>query len=103
METVKTAPILPTRKPICPLCSATLEDGENIKSTAFPQSTRLINEKIVGIRGCPHCLHGRRRRMCPVCSALLTIDDTLVARMIENEGKTSVKIFGCSKCREVPR
>jgi RNase P subunit RPR2 len=41
--------------------------------------------------------------MCPVCSALLTIDDTLVARMIENEGKTSVKIFGCSKCREVPR
>ncbi|MDR0785937.1 MAG: hypothetical protein LBE74_08700 [Treponema sp.] len=92
-----------SRKPVCPLCSATLEDGENIRSTVFPQPVRFVNEKIMSIRGCPHCLHGERRRTCPVCSAVLSVDDALTARMIESNEKTSVKIFGCSKCREAPQ
>jgi RNase P subunit RPR2 len=91
------------KKPACPLCSAPLEDGENLRSTAFPQSVRLINERIMCIKGCPHCLYKERQRTCPVCSALLSIDDVLVARMIESGGKISVKIFGCSKCREAPQ
>ncbi|MDR1216038.1 MAG: hypothetical protein LBK25_05085 [Treponema sp.] len=99
----KTIEAVPARKSACPLCSALLEKGERIRSIAFPQSTRLINERIMDIRGCPHCLHGGRQRICPVCSALLSVDDTLIARMIENNGKTQVKICGCSKCCEVPQ
>jgi hypothetical protein len=99
----KTVEAVPARKPACPLCSAILEDGESIRSIAFPQSSRLINERIMGIRGCPHCLHGGRQRICPVCSAFLSVDDMLIARMIENNGKTRVKIFGCSQCHEVPQ
>ncbi|MDR0411841.1 MAG: hypothetical protein LBH75_07725 [Treponema sp.] len=93
---------VPPKRVACPLCSAALEDGENIRSTAFPRTVRLINERIMSIQGCPHCLHGERRRTCPVCSAFLSTSDALIARMTEAEGKTSVKIFGCSKCREVP-
>jgi hypothetical protein len=70
-----------------------------VKSVA----TRLANgDKLLHISGCPHCLYGEERRMCPVCSAELTRDEILVAKMTisvgSTGGKNNVRIFGCSRC-----
>jgi RNase P subunit RPR2 len=79
----------------CPLCSTALTQGERVKSIAFPS---LKSERIMHIKGCPHCLDGEKTRFCPVCNAILRKDEILTARMTAAAGKTSVKIFGCSRC-----
>ena len=86
--------------PRCPLCSADLEEGQRVRSVAFtaPAGGRFAGERIMHISGCPHCLYGDKARTCPVCSASLTQDEILVARVFQDKGKTSVRIFGCSKC-----
>jgi hypothetical protein len=81
--------------PRCPLCSAELEEGQRVRSAAF---TALNGERLMHISGCPHCLYGDRPRTCPVCSASLSQDEILAARVFQAKGKTSVRIFGCSKC-----
>jgi C4-type Zn-finger protein len=81
--------------PRCPLCSAELEAGQRVKSAAF---TAINGERLMHISGCSHCLYGDRARTCPVCAAILTQEEILAARVFQTKGKTSVRIFGCSKC-----
>lgn len=80
---------------LCPICSSVLHKGDRVKSIAFPS---INNERIAHIKGCPHCIAGEELRFCPVCKAILRKDEILTARMIQENGKTSMKIFGCSHC-----
>jgi hypothetical protein len=55
--------------------------------------------KLLHISGCPHCLYGEARRVCPVCGAVLTRDEILAATMTDDvNGGKRVRIFGCSRC-----
>jgi hypothetical protein len=89
---------LPGSPQTCPVCSARLEKGERVKSTAFPSFTG--KDRMMFIRGCLYCLEGDRDRLCPVCGAMLDSDDILVARMFERPGRSHVHVLGCSRCRE---
>jgi hypothetical protein len=81
----------------CPVCSARLEKGERVKSTAFPSFTG--KDRLMYIRGCLYCLDGERDRSCPVCGALLNRDEILIARMFDRPGRSHVHVLGCSQCR----
>jgi predicted nucleic acid-binding Zn ribbon protein len=89
---------LPGSPQTCPVCSARLEKGERVKSTAFPSFTG--KDRMMFIRGCFYCLEGDRDRTCPVCGAVLDSDDILIARMFERPGRSHVHVLGCSRCRE---
>jgi hypothetical protein len=89
---------LPGSPQTCPVCSARLEKGERVKSTAFPSFTG--KDRMMFIRGCVYCLEGGRDRTCPVCGAVLASDDILIARMFERPGRSHVHVLGCSRCRE---
>jgi hypothetical protein len=84
---------------ICPVCSAKLEKGELIKSSAFPSLNG--KDRLMHIRGCTYCLEGRRRRVCPVCGAVLDHNEILVARIYERPrpSRPHVHVFGCSRCK----
>ncbi|MDR3139199.1 MAG: hypothetical protein LBT95_05940 [Treponema sp.] len=82
----------------CPVCSALLEKGERVKSTAFPSFTG--KDRMMYIRGCIYCLDGDRTRSCPVCGATLDRGDILVSRMFERPGRSHVHVLGCSRCRQ---
>ncbi|MDR2102796.1 MAG: hypothetical protein LBP42_01695 [Treponema sp.] len=81
----------------CPVCSARLEKGVPVKSTAFPSFTG--KDRLMYIRGCFYCLEGERDRVCPVCGALLHREEILIARMFERPGRSHVHVLGCSQCR----
>jgi hypothetical protein len=89
---------LPGAPQTCPVCSAKLEKGERVKSTAFPSFTG--KDRMMYIRGCLYCLDGGRNRLCPVCGAALDSADILIARMFERPGRSHVHVLGCSRCRE---
>ena len=83
----------------CPVCSAKLDDGELVKSSAFP-SLNGGKDRLMHIRGCAYCLRGERMRVCPVCGRVLRTDEILVARMFEHSSRRShVHVLGCSGCR----
>jgi hypothetical protein len=83
----------------CPVCSAKLENGERVKSAAFPSFNG--EERLMHISGCPYCLEGDRRRVCPVCNAVLREDEYLVARLYEKKKqRPHVHVLGCSRCKE---
>jgi hypothetical protein len=83
----------------CPVCSAKLEEGELVKSSAFP-SLNGGKDRFMHIRGCVYCLHGDRERICPVCGRVLRDNEILVARMFERPHRRShVHVLGCSRCR----
>ncbi|MDR1566463.1 MAG: hypothetical protein LBS48_04165 [Treponema sp.] len=83
----------------CPVCSAKLNEGELVKSSAFP-SLNGGKDRFMHIRGCVYCLHGDRARVCPVCGRVLKDDEILVARMFERPRRRShVHVLGCSHCR----
>jgi len=79
----------------CPLCSSLLKAGERVKSSATPLAN---GAKLLRISGCPHCLYGEEKRICPICFAELTKDEILAAKMTLKNGTNNVKIFGCSRC-----
>ncbi len=81
----------------CPVCSARLERGERVKSSAFPSMGGA--DRLMHISGCPYCLEGSRVRSCPVCGDLLKSEEVLIARMFEKPGRSHVHVLGCSKCR----
>jgi hypothetical protein len=89
------APVKIVKPPRCPVCSSILNDGERVKSAAISLAK---GEKLLHISGCPHCLYGEEKRVCPVCFAKITKDEILTAKMTIQNGKNNVKVFGCSHC-----
>ncbi|MDR3342710.1 MAG: hypothetical protein LBT14_07985 [Treponema sp.] len=79
----------------CPVCSTALEPGRRVKTAAFPA---VKGERLMHIRGCPSCLVGKQPRICPVCGAMLTLDEILIAKMVERPDHTHVHILGCTRC-----
>lgn len=81
----------------CPLCSSPLEYGEKVKSAAFPG---IPNQgRTMHISGCVYCMDGSRQRTCPVCGAVLRVDEYLIARMFDHPGRSHVHVLGCTQCR----
>jgi hypothetical protein len=81
----------------CPVCSIRLIHGERVKSSAFPDTGKT--DRLMYINGCPYCLNGERRRVCPVCGELLDNNETLIARIFDKPGRSHVHVLGCNKCR----
>jgi predicted nucleic acid-binding Zn ribbon protein len=81
----------------CPVCSTKLDEGELVKSAAFPSFNG--KERLMHIRGCVYCLNGERDRVCPVCGAHLKPGEVLIARMFERPRRSHVHVLGCSRCR----
>ncbi|MCL1928963.1 MAG: hypothetical protein FWG07_09265 [Treponema sp.] len=81
----------------CPVCSAKLEKGERVKSSAFPSLGGY--DRLMHISGCCYCLEGDRRRVCPVCGAVLREEEFLVARLFEKPVRSHVHVLGCSRCK----
>ncbi|MDR1929537.1 MAG: hypothetical protein LBQ44_02800 [Treponema sp.] len=82
----------------CPVCSAKLEKGERVKSSAFPSFTGT--DRLMHIAGCVYCLEGDRRRSCPVCGAVLRDGEFLIARLFEKPHRSHVHVLGCSRCKK---
>jgi hypothetical protein len=83
----------------CPVCSAKLEDGEMVKSSAFP-SMNGGKDRFMHIRGCVYCLHGDRDRICPVCGLILKTNEILISRLFSRPGSRShVHVLGCTRCK----
>ncbi|MCL2006918.1 MAG: hypothetical protein FWG77_02415 [Treponema sp.] len=83
----------------CPVCSAKLNEGQLVSSTAYP-SLNGGKDRFMHIRGCVHCLIGGRNRVCPVCGVILMGDEILVSRLFDRPGKRShVHVIGCSNCK----
>jgi len=81
----------------CPVCSAKLENGERVKSSAFPSLGGY--DRLMHISGCYYCLEGDRRRVCPVCHTVLRQEEFLVARLFEKPGRSHVHVLGCTRCK----
>jgi hypothetical protein len=81
----------------CPVCSARLEKGQRVTSSAFPSLGGA--DRLMHISGCVYCLKGGRRRVCPVCGAVLREDEFLVARLFEKPVRSHVHVLGCSRCK----
>ncbi|GHV85580.1 hypothetical protein AGMMS50230_11880 [Spirochaetia bacterium] len=81
----------------CPVCSARLERGERVKSSAFPSMGGA--DRMMHISGCVYCLEGDRRRVCPVCGAVLREEEFLIARLFEKPVRSHVHVLGCTRCK----
>jgi hypothetical protein len=84
---------------VCPVCSALLLNGAQIKSALFPGD----KERMCHIFGCPHC-HPYKddsvARKCPVCKKTVPQEGYLIARLFERPNKKRhVHILGCTVCR----
>ena len=88
----------------CPACSAKLNEGEFVKTLAFP-SLNGGKDRLMYIKGCLFCLSGDRSRVCPVCGHNLREDEILICRMFERPRtftkRPHVHVLGCSRCRGV--
>ena len=83
----------------CPVCSAKLDDGELVRSSAFP-SLNGGKDRFMHIRGCIYCLLGDRNRLCPVCGIILREKEILISRLFERPGRRShVHVLGCTQCK----
>ena len=81
----------------CPVCSARLDNGERVRSTAFPGIPG--QGRMMHIAGCVYCIQGDRPRNCPVCGNYLKDTDYLVARMFDRPLRSHVHVLGCNQCR----
>ena len=90
---------IPGDPQICPVCSAKLNDGERVSSSAFP-SFNGGKDRFMHIRGCLYCLGGDRDRVCPVCGIILQGNEILISRLFERRGQRShVHVLGCTCCK----
>jgi len=81
----------------CPVCSAKLNKGERVKSSAFPSMGGY--DRLMHISGCCYCLEGDRNRVCPVCGTVLYEKEFLIARLFEKPARSHVHVIGCSRCK----
>ena len=81
----------------CPVCSALLEHGERVKSSAFPAMGGA--DRLMHIGGCMYCLEGERVRKCPVCGHALLAGEILIARLFDKPRRSHVHVLGCSRCK----
>ena len=81
----------------CPVCSAILERGERVKSSAFPSMGGY--DRLMHISGCKYCLEGDSPRVCPVCKTILRPNEFLVARLFDKPVRSHVHVLGCSCCK----
>jgi hypothetical protein len=84
---------------ICPICLFRMDNGEMIKSRAFPPMSGE-KDRLMHIHGCVYCMDGKRERLCPVCGKTISVKDFLVARMFDRSHRRShVHVLGCTQCR----
>ena len=81
----------------CPVCCAKLDKNERVKSAVFPSLGGY--DRLMHISGCYFCLEGDRRRVCPVCGAVLREEEFLVARLFEKPVRSHVHVLGCTRCK----
>jgi len=81
----------------CPVCCSKLDRGDRVKSSAFPSLGGY--DRLMHISGCIYCMEGDRRRVCPVCSAILREEEFLVARLFDKPVRSHVHVLGCSRCK----
>jgi len=85
---------------ICPICLFRMDNGEMIKTTAFPPLTKDGKDRLMHIHGCVYCMGGKRERICPVCGKTLSVTDFLIARIFDRSVRRShVHVLGCTQCR----
>jgi len=85
---------------ICPICLFRMDNGEMIKTTAFPPLTKDAKDRLMHIHGCVYCMGGKRERICPVCGKTLSVTDFLIARIFDRSVRRShVHVLGCTQCR----
>ena len=87
----------------CPVCSARLNEGQLVSSAAFP-AAKGSNDRLMHIRGCTHCIIGKRNRQCPVCLSGLETDQYLISRLFDRgtigtSKRSHVHVVGCSVCK----
>ena len=85
---------------ICPVCSSQMDNGDMVKTIAFPSLVPYDKNKTMHILGCYYCMDGRRDRYCPVCGKAIGLTDFLIARMFDRtNGHSHVHVLGCTLCR----
>jgi hypothetical protein len=85
---------------ICPICLFRMDEGDRVKTTAFPYLTKYDKSRLMHIHGCVYCMDGKRERLCPVCGKTISVNDFLIARMFDRPGRRShVHVLGCPQCR----
>ena len=82
----------------CPVCCVKLNEGELVKSLAFPSLTGG-KDRFMHIKGCLYCLSGEQSRVCPVCGNFLQENDILVCRLFERPRRPHVHFLGCTRCK----
>jgi len=85
----------------CPLCSSTLQKGEDLFSRVY--RPMKVGDQLCTISGCPHCYPAPEpglKRECPVCHKTVPVKDGhLVARLFNySDGKKHVVVTGCTEC-----
>jgi hypothetical protein len=84
---------------ICPICLFRMENGDMIKTRAFPPMPGE-KDRLMHIHGCVYCMDGKRERLCPVCGKKISVNDFLVARIFDRAQRRShVHVLGCTQCR----
>jgi hypothetical protein len=85
---------------ICPVCSSKMDNGDMVKTKAFPSPRPYEKNRTMHILGCYYCMDGRRDRICPVCGKSISTTDYLIARMFDRtHGHTHVHVIGCTQCK----
>ncbi len=78
----------------CPLCGHPLRKGERVKSDQI--ETAKVEIKTF-IKGCPYCVSGTRKKICPICKKNLSREETILAiSFFDNPKKMLIK--GCRSC-----
>jgi hypothetical protein len=85
---------------LCPICLFRMDEGDMVKTKAFPSMKEYDKDRLMHIHGCVYCMDGNRERLCPVCGKTLSVSDFLVARMFDRPHRRShVHVLGCTQCR----
>ena len=82
----------------CPVCSTKLNDGEVVKSLAFP-SLSGGKDRFMHIKGCLYCLNEEVERVCPICDHILMESEVLICRLFERPHRPHVHVLGCTHCK----
>jgi hypothetical protein len=96
---------------VCPVCGTELEAGEQVQSEVYGGGRYMDGsprDRIALIKGCKYCLEGLKTRRCPVCHAILSGGDYLVAELkagsvFKPGSKPHITIIGCSQCQRQNR